>query len=216
MSPSCGLRDSQILPISNTDRWPICLGTTESVWKGVLPTQESIQASRVPRPVALEVLLDTVRSGQNVGSILRSAEALGVLRVYLVGITPTPAQPDVKKTALGAEAIIQSSHHYNGLTSAQPLHASGRQVWAIENAPQSVPLRRSAALGSTTPAPVLVIGNEVTGVDPGIVEIADRVLCVSMRDRKTSFNAAVAFALAACLLSADWDHRWLPSTANPA
>ncbi len=149
----------------------------------------------------MEAVLDNVRSGQNVGSILRSAEALGIERLYLAGITPTPVEGEVRKASLGAEGCVRWSHHNNGLELARRLQQSNHSIWVLENLPHA---RRPEQVSPTAPKapPVLIVGNEVTGVDPGIVELADEVICLPMRGHKTSFNAAVAFALAVYALTA--------------
>ena len=151
--------------------------------------------------VGLEAMLDNVRSALNVGSIFRSAEGLGLQRLYLAGITPTPADAKVRKAALGAETSIQWSQHNNGLDLARLLKKRGRAIWALESTGGAVPVQYGAALLNDANQPVLVVGNEVVGLDPGILEIADRVLCLPMLRQKTSFNAAVAFALAAYVLT---------------
>ncbi len=201
LNPECGLRFPLLEDADLNDRCPICLGDTEIAWEGPLSSHRDQFPSR--RVARLEVLLDNIRSAQNVGSILRTADGLGLRRLYLAGITPTPSQPDVLKASLGAETALDWSHHNNGLELSRSLKRMGRPLWVLENLPGSCPLECVSPPKSEDAPPVLVIGNEVTGVDPDIIAIADTVLCLPMLGVKSSFNVAVAFALAASGLTRD-------------
>jgi len=122
--------------------------------------------------------------------------------IYLGGITPTPEEAQVRKTSLGAERQLAWSHHANALELLSTLRGESYKIWALENVPEAIPLDSHDVSWASDVHAVLVVGNEVTGVDPGILRTADRVMCVSMYGRKTSFNTAVAFAIAAYLLTA--------------
>lgn len=202
VNPGCKLRFPVPGDASSAIRCPVCLGETVHARRGALPIHKLAGSPSASGQLDLEALLDNVRSAENVGSIFRSAEGLGLRRLYLAGITPTPVQARVKKASLGAEAAIEWTHHNNGLDLAQRLQHDGHAIWALETAPGSTPVQRLEAPSSGKRPPVLVIGNEVVGVDPGIADMADRVLCLPMSGRKTSFNAAVAFAIAVYALTA--------------
>lgn len=142
-----------------------------------------------------EALLDNIRSTFNVGSIFRTADGVGVRHLYLCGVTATPANPKVAKTALGAERAVAWSYHPNGLDVAQELKAKGYRLWALESDSRARSLLTSA--GELQGSPIaLVVGNEVAGVDPGILAICDRVLCIPMQGAKRSLNVAIAFSVA--------------------
>ncbi len=176
----------------------MCLGETVTVAQGALEQEEN----RNERPSYRNgpaALLDNVRSAWNVGSIFRSAEGLGICHLYLCGITATPENAHVGKTALGAESIVPWSAHKNAVQLVGKLKAEGRTIWALERTAASVPLG-SLLSGRKLDKLVLVVGNEQAGIDPGIIELADRVAHVEMLGRKRSFNVAVAFAVAAALL----------------
>lgn len=157
-------------------------------------SQEAPAGSRVP----LALLLDNLRSAFNVGSILRSADGAGAAHVYLCGITPTPTHPRVARTALGAEKAVAWSAHRNSVRLAQRLIEEGALLWALEEAPDATPLQR-AVLPTPERAPgglVLIAGNEVTGVDPGLRALCAATVCLPMRGRKRSLNVAVATGIA--------------------
>ena len=153
----------------------------------------------------LHVLLDNVRSTFNVGSIFRTADGAAVQQLYLCGITPTPSHPKVGKTALGAEQVLAWSHHNNAVDLACSLQAKGATLWALEDNLRAEslfkpPLRADNAPGQPmvdANAPlVLIVGNEITGVDPGLLALCTRILAIPMWGVKQSLNVATAFGIA--------------------
>lgn len=154
------------------------------------PTQESYGS-----PI-IEVLLDNIRSSYNVGSIFRTADGAGISGLHLCGITPTPPQAKVSKTALGAEENVSWTYHPNSLATARSMKKSGFSLWALEGGQRSVSVFRQPAHVINSRI-ALVVGNERAGVDPAIVDICDRVICLPMLGRKDSLNVVVAFGIAA-------------------
>jgi 23S rRNA (guanosine2251-2'-O)-methyltransferase len=159
--------------------------------------------------IQLEALLDNIRSAWNVGSIFRTADGLGVSKLYLCGITPTPDNEAVRKTSLGAEETVAWEYSRNAMETAKKLKGEGYRVIALEQDERSIPIdtlvpERSAAQskGMLT-KDVLILGNEVTGVDPGLLDLCDLIVHIPMHGQKRSFNVEVAFAIAAFQLSRD-------------
>jgi tRNA G18 (ribose-2'-O)-methylase SpoU len=146
----------------------------------------------------LSILLDNVRSAWNVGSILRSADGFGFSQAYLCGITPTPDQEAVTKTSLGAEDSVPWSYHKDAVKLAKGLKKEGFGLYALEEHERAVNIHQAARLTYDT---VLVVGNEITGVDPELLELCDDILYIPMRGEKKSFNVAIAFGIAAFALS---------------
>ena len=146
----------------------------------------------------LAVLVDNVRSAWNVGSILRTADGSGFGHAFLCGITPTPEQAEVRKTALGAERFVTWSQHKDAVKLVEKLRKEGWRVWALEFAEGAVPIHGVEGDKRKT---VLIVGSEVTGVDPGLLEVADKIFYLPMRGQKRSFNVAVAFGAAAFALN---------------
>ena len=175
---------------------PLCASPCVWVADRCLPAPRS--EGRAARP--LELLLDNVRSVFNVGSIFRSSDGAGVQGLYLCGITPTPAHKAMDKTALGAQARVRWTHHANARRLASDLLEAGKTLWALEHCKASVDLFDAAE-----PRPeelVLVLGNEVTGVDPGVLELCSLTLHIPMRGAKNSLNVATAMGVAAYALTA--------------
>jgi 23S rRNA (guanosine2251-2'-O)-methyltransferase len=199
---TCGLR----YPLTEGHpfgvRCPSCLGETKCVHRQPLEREVPIDGDKLSGDIKLHVLLDNIRSAWNVGSILRTSDGFGFEHAYLCGITPTPEQPEVRKTALGAEVFVGWSAHHNGLDKVQELRESGWRIAALEKVKGSVPIQAVTGWMGQLPS-VLVLGNEVTGVDPDILALADRVVHLPMHGQKRSFNVAVAFAAAAALIYSD-------------
>ena len=152
-----------------------------------------------PNGPEVEALLDNIRSVYNVGNILRSADGVGIRHVHLCGITPTPSNRKLAKTSLGAEHTVAWSYHRNGLAAALSLKESGLRLWALEGGPRSESLFE--AMGDLRGPPiVLVVGSEISGVDPGILAQCERVLFLPMQGVKTTLNVAVAFGIAVYFL----------------
>ena len=147
-----------------------------------------------PSVANLSVLADNVRSIYNVGSFFRTADGVGsISHLYLCGISPTPDNPKVAKTALGAEMSVPWSYHKNGWETAVSLQQQGYQLWALEATATAQSLLANHLL--TQPI-VLILGNEVSGIDPAILDICDKALAIPMQGQKSSLNVASAFAIA--------------------
>lgn len=147
----------------------------------------------------VEALLDNIRSIFNVGSMFRTADGAGIRHLHLAGITATPEHPKVAKTALGAEATVPWSRYRNGVEAAAALCQAGCQLWALESS------ERSQNLFAVQPNPsdgpiVLVVGNELAGVDPQIMSLCHRIVHLPMEGIKGSLNVAIAFGIAAYYL----------------
>ncbi len=196
-NPECGLRYPLTEGHPFGERCPLCLGDTRVVLTRRLDTEQEESPAPLQSP-RLVVLLDNIRSAWNVGSILRTADGFGFGHVYLCGITPTPEQEQVRKTALGAEQFVTWSHHKDAVKMVESLKVEGWKIWALEFAEGAVQIQKAEGRGQKL---VLIVGNEITGVDPGLLELADQIVYLPMRGKKRSFNVAVAFGAAAFALN---------------
>ncbi len=196
---SCGLRYPLIEDHPFGARCPACLGETDIVRRENFSQEVAHEGNKLPKGIKLHVLLDNIRSAWNVGSILRTADGFGFEHAYLCGITPTPDQAEVRKTAVGAEEFVTWSAHRNGLEQVRTLQEDGWQILALEKTKNSFPIQAEMKRLRQTPS-VLVLGNEITGIDPDILELADHVGHLPMHGQKRSLNVAVAFAAAAILI----------------
>ncbi len=152
------------------------------------------------------VLLDNIRSAWNAGSILRSADGFGFSHAYLCGITPTPDNEAVTKTSLGAEDSVPWSYHKDAVKLVKGLKAEGWKVYGLEEDTRAMPLESGGLLPEMQDRvrvlQILIVGNEVTGVDPELLDLCDEIFYLPMRGEKKSFNVAIAFSIAAYVLSA--------------
>lgn len=211
-SPSCGLRFPVAAGSPLGESCPLC-GAATSFIDEPYETHE-VHDVRVPVGPRVEALLDNVRSLSNVGSIFRSADAAAVEHLHLCGFTPTPAHPKLAKTALGAERSVAWSHDADPTRRADQLRESGKRLWALEAGPRSRDLFElvDAAGGPGDAAIVLVLGHEVSGVDPRVVARCEEVVRIPMAGIKGSLNVSVAFGIAVYLLR---HARGLVSTLEP-
>jgi len=165
----------------------------------VPPGTEADRPSPPPR-LALEGYLDNVRSLWNVGSIFRTADAAGLRHLHLIGITGRPPRKEIRKTALGADEYVVWSHHPDPLVRAHELRAAGVHLYALESDADG-PLHTEVTLPPPGAAVCLIVGNEVAGVSPALLELSDQRIRLPMRGAKRSLNVAVAFGIAVFELS---------------
>ena len=136
----------------------------------------------------LSLVLDNLRSAENVGAIFRAAEAAGLAHVYCCGITPVPPHPRLLRTALGSAERVPHSHRPTTLPLVRELRARGVTVWAAETTEHS-----RLYTAQPMPSPLaLVLGNERIGVDTHVLGEADAVVALPMRGFKNSLNVATA------------------------
>lgn len=194
MNRACGLRYPVMEREPRYLLCPQCGSATDSA----VDRYEEHKAPRInpsPGSPRIEVLLDNIRSVYNVGSVFRTADGAGVSHLHLCGITPTPDNPRLRKTALGADEVIPWSYCRNGRKAAETLMSKGYLLWALEGGRRSILIHDASPRMDGRPL-VLVIGNEVCGVDPGILELCERVVGIPMQGVKTSLNTAVALGIA--------------------
>jgi len=140
------------------------------------------------RRLPVSVLLDNVRSLYNVGAFFRTADAVGIEKVYLGGITGQPPKSGISKTALGAEERVHWEHAWNPRPLVEELRSRGYEIAAVETS------LRSVDLFDWKPAfPVCVIfGHEVVGIRDELTELADTHVRIPMLGAKHSLNVATA------------------------
>lgn len=162
---------------------------------------EPFGGHRVERPnttptIVIEALLDNIRSAFNVGAIFRTADAAAISHLHLCGMTATPENPRLAKTALGAEQAVAWTYYNNALDAAHYLKGQGYRLWGIEGGERAESLFEGTAELSGRLI-LLVVGNELSGIDPALLSLCDRVLYIPMYGRKSSLNVEVAFGVSA-------------------
>ena len=136
------------------------------------------------------VVLDNVRSAQNVGSFFRTADAFGIEQVALCGISSTPPNREIHKTALGAEQSVAWTYYPTTLECVEELRAKGYKIIAIEQIEGSTMLNDFRTEEGTKYA--LVFGNEVEGVDQAIADVVDGAIEIPQIGIKHSLNVSVS------------------------
>jgi 23S rRNA (guanosine2251-2'-O)-methyltransferase len=141
------------------------------------------------------LILDDIRSMNNIGSVFRTADAFKVEKIYLCGITATPPHREIQKTALGADETVAWEHVQDVLTLVQDLQKNGYKVAAVEQVEKSVSLLDFQPQKHEKYA--FVFGNEVFGVNQSVVEQADFCLEIPQYGTKHSLNISVTAGVVA-------------------
>jgi 23S rRNA (guanosine2251-2'-O)-methyltransferase len=149
------------------------------------------------------VILDNIRSNHNVGSIFRTADAFGIEKIYLCGITPQTTDRfgrknnALSKVALGAEEYIESEYSKSTTKLLDKLKTEGYTMLAIELDKKSQPLNKVKIPKSKISKTALVLGSEVDGLSSAILKRADKIVEIPMQGKKESLNVSVAFGITA-------------------
>lgn len=138
------------------------------------------------------IVLDNVRSLNNVGSVFRTADAFLIEAIYLCGITGTPPNKEIYKTALGADETVSWKYFENTLDAVQACKAKNYSVYSVEQAEGSI------SLSNFTPAEwgiALVFGNEVNGVLPEVINVSNGCIEIPQDGSKHSLNISVSVGI---------------------
>ena len=198
--PDCGFR----FPLSPTEkrpgRCPKCgapLKTAEAPYRSFAVPVKNKRIKKQP----FVAVLDNIRSTYNVGSIFRTSDGAGLDKLYLCGITPTPEHPKVGKTALDAERSVAWEHSWSVIDTVKKLRDQGFMILALEGGSSSVDIFDSLQKIREADRPVaLVVGNEISGVDPEAVSNSSMCIYIPMEGVKESLNVATAFGIATYLI----------------
>lgn len=153
----------------------------------------SIEEFKVSDKIPLVVILDNVRSLNNIGSVFRTSDAFSVKAIYLCGITATPPHPDIHKTALGAEESVEWRYFEKTEDAVGELKQEEYTVCAIEQATGSIMLDEFSVDPDKRYA--VVAGNEVKGVSQSVVDLCDCCIEIPQFGTKHSLNVSVATGL---------------------
>lgn len=147
------------------------------------------QAFKESEKIPLVVVLDHVRSLNNVGSVFRTSDAFRVDTVYLCGITACPPHPEIHKTALGAENTVNWCYYENTQEAVDNLRENGYIVCAIEQAEGSIMLNDLQL--DPVKKYAVILGNEVKGVQQCVVDACDHCIEIPQYGTKHSLNVSV-------------------------
>jgi tRNA G18 (ribose-2'-O)-methylase SpoU len=150
----------------------------------------SIEEFKESKKTRLIVVLDNIRSLNNIGSVFRTSDAFLIEKIYLCGITAKPPHKDIHKTALGSTDTVVWEYVKDTLKAVKSLHAQGVKVIAIEQAENAMMLNEFQPEANTTYA--IVFGNEVKGVQQEVVNASDVVIEIPQFGTKHSLNISVS------------------------
>lgn len=157
---------------------------------GRISTEQFKKSKKIP----LIIVLDNIRSLNNIGSIFRTADAFRVEGIYLCGITACPPHREIHKTALGASESVDWKYFKTTLESVISLKEAGYKIISLEQAEDSTLLHNFKTENNEKYA--LILGNEVKGVDDIIIENSDICLEIPQFGTKHSFNVTISAGIA--------------------
>jgi len=149
-----------------------------------------VEAFKHSQKTPIILVLDNIRSLNNIGSVFRTADAFLIEKIYLCGITATPPHKDIRKTALGATESVDWEYCKSTLNLVGQLKSEGFIVLALEQAENAQMLHEFDIRASKKYA--LIFGNEVKGVDQQVVSACDGVLEIPQFGTKHSLNISVS------------------------
>ena len=149
----------------------------------------SVDEFREARKIPLVVVLDNVRSQHNIGSVFRTGDAFRAEEILLCGITATPPNVEIHKTALGAEDAVRWRYFEDTLGAVKALKTSGYTVFAIEQAENSMSLESFTLEKDKRYA--VILGHEVHGVQQSVIDASDGCIEIPQYGTKHSLNVSV-------------------------
>ncbi|HEY0273545.1 MAG TPA: RNA methyltransferase [Chitinophaga sp.] len=165
--------------------------------------RKSVREFKLADKTPLVLVLDNIRSMHNVGSVFRTADAFLLQGIALCGYTPVPPHRDIHKTALGATDTVAWQYFSTTLEAVQQLQEQGYTVMAVEQAAGSVML--NAFTPGAQPL-ALVFGNEVSGVDAGVMAVVNGCLEIPQLGMKHSLNISVSTGIVVWDIFSKWKH----------
>ena len=153
----------------------------------------SVEEFKAADKLPLTVVLDNVRSQNNIGSVFRTSDAFRVERIFLCGICSTPPHRDIHKTALGAEESVAWSYHEETADCIRALKEEGYKIYAVEQVDDSIKL--DALPESLGEKVAVVFGNEVEGVQEELLPLCDGSIEIPQQGTKHSLNISCAAAI---------------------
>jgi tRNA G18 (ribose-2'-O)-methylase SpoU len=129
---------------------------------------------------------------ENVGSIFRTCDAVGVKKLFLCGITPKPPRKEIDKTALGAVDTVQWEYHENISDLIRELKQKNLQIIALEQDTRSISLDKINQYFEKNSKIAVIVGNEIEGVSKSALDLADIIVEIPMLGQKQSLNVSVA------------------------
>ncbi|MGZ3898799.1 MAG: RNA methyltransferase [Bacteroidia bacterium] len=140
----------------------------------------------------ITIVLDNVRSLNNVGSVFRTADAFLIEEIILCGVTGTPPNKEIEKTALGSTSTVKWSKTNTTMEAVNSLKNKGYKIFAVEQAEKSISLKNFRWQNEKI---ALIFGNEVYGVEQEVVNLSDAVIEIPQAGTKHSLNISVSVGI---------------------
>lgn len=150
----------------------------------------TIESYKSSQKLPIVVVLDNIRSLNNIGSVFRTADAFRIEAIYLCGITAKPPHKDIHKTALGATESVDWVYFGNTLDAIMELRSDGYKIFAVEQTVDSILLQNMEV--DKTKKYALIFGHEMRGVDQAVVDAADLSIEIPQFGTKHSLNISVS------------------------
>ena len=145
--------------------------------------------------IDLVIVLDNLRSGNNIGSVFRTADCVGVKELILTGISQQPPHKEITKTAIGATSSVDWQYFESNADAISYLKQNDYKVFAVEQTTDSIDL--SAIEIAETDKIAIVLGNEVQGVSDDMISLVDGAIEIAQYGTKHSFNVSVCAGIVA-------------------
>ncbi|PKV49515.1 SpoU rRNA methylase family protein [Aquimarina sp. MAR_2010_214] len=152
--------------------------------------RKTVEEFKGSKKTPLIIILDNIRSLNNIGSVFRTADAFLIEKIYLCGITATPPHKDIQKTALGATDTVDWEHQKDTLQLVQDLKSQHIKILSIEQAENAIMLNDFTPESNQKYA--IIFGNEVKGVQQQVVSESDTVIEIPQYGSKHSLNISVS------------------------
>lgn len=156
----------------------------------------SVEEFSKMKKIPLVVVLDNIRSMQNVGSVFRTSDAFAVEKIVLCGITAQPPHRDIQRAALGATESVEWSYEQNVETAIENLRSSDYEIIGLEQTNESVKINSGDFNPAKTKKYTLVLGNEVEGISDTALPLLNLALEIPQSGTKHSLNVSVAAGVA--------------------
>ncbi len=153
--------------------------------------RKSIEEFKSSEKIPVVIVLDNIRSLLNVGSIFRTADAFSIDAIYLCGITGTPPNKEIQKTALGATDSVTWNYYKETKEALEELKKSNYFIYAVEQIDNSIKLNQLNIIEKKRKL-AFVFGNEVSGVDENLLYLCDAALEIPQTGTKHSLNVSVS------------------------
>jgi len=155
--------------------------------------RRTIETLHLAKKIPVIVILDSIRSSYNVGSIFRTSDGVMIEKLFLCGYTPHPPKKEVLKTALGSQDSVAWEYVKNPKEVVRKLKEQGIKICALELTEASIP---NYKFGKENFPMAIIVGNEITGVSQDLLDMCDMSIEIPQYGIKQSLNVAVAYGVA--------------------